>query len=489
MQRFAAVPLLALGLVEFLALVLGAGGYGYHRDELYFIEAGKHPAFGYDDQPPLTALVGRASAALFGQTPTGLRVASCLALALCVVLAGFTARELGGGMRAQVLAAASLGASSAMFLGHLLSTATFDFLGWTVLVLLFVRLLRRASPSTWLAMGVAAGVTLENKWLVLILLGSLAAGALAARRADLLRGPWPWLAAAAALAIWAPNLAWQADQGWPQRELSGQIAGEDPLGARLMFLPFQLLIVSPLLAPFWIAGLLWLLRDERSRPFRALGYGYLALVAVCLATGAKVYYAVGAYPVLLGAGGVALERWLAARRGKVLAGVAVAVSAAVSALISLPIVPARSLADTPIPDLNEDVVETVGWPQFTDDVTRVWRTLPRAERSSAVIFTINYGEAGAIERFGPERGLPRAYSGHNSFWSFGRPTGRAGPVVAVGFGEPGYLARFFKGCRVVARADNGLGVDNEEQGAPIATCVGPRRPWAELWPRLHHLNA
>jgi 4-amino-4-deoxy-L-arabinose transferase-like glycosyltransferase len=489
MRRFAVLPVLAIGLVEFLVLLVGAGGYGYHRDELYFVEAGQHPAFGYDDQPPLTPLIGRASAALFGQTPTGLRVASALALAVCVVLAGLTARELGGGMRAQVLASASLAASSAMFLGHLLSTATFDFLGWTVLVFLFVRLLRHATPRTWLATGVAAGVTLENKWLVLMLLGSLAGGALAARRADLLRGPWPWLAAAVALAIWAPNLAWQADHGWPQRELSGQIAGEDPLGARLMFLPFQLLIVSPLLAPFWIAGLLWLLRDERSRPFRALGYGYLVLVAVCLATGAKVYYAVGAYPALLGAGGVALESWLASGRAKALAGAAVAISAAVSALIALPIVPARSLGDTPIPDLNEDVVETVGWPAFADDVTRAWRSVPRAERPGAVIFTTNYGEAGAIERFGPVRGLPRAYSGHKSFWSFGRPTGRAGPVVAVGFDRPGYLARFFTGCRAVARIDNGVGVDNEEQGAPIAICAGPRRPWAELWPRLHHLDA
>ena len=106
-----------------------------------------------------------------------------------------------------------------------------------------------------------------------------------------------------------------------------------------------------------------------------------------------------------------------------------------------------------------------------------------------MIFTANYVEAGAIERFGPARGLPRAYSGHNSFWSFGRPRGRAGPVVAVGFDQAGYLARFFTGCRPVARVDNGVSVDNEEQGAPIARCAGPRRPWAELWPRLHHLNA
>jgi 4-amino-4-deoxy-L-arabinose transferase-like glycosyltransferase len=482
-----AKPVIAVALLELVVLLLGASGYGYHRDELYFNEAGRHPALGYDDQPPLTPLIGRASSALFGNTPTGLRVASAVALAACVVIAGLCARELGGGARAQILAAASIAASGAMLLGHLLSTATFDFLGWTVVLFIFLRLLRDPSPRIWVIAGIATGITLENKWLVLMLVAALLAGVLASRR-ELLRGPWPYVAAAIALVIWAPNLIWQADHGWPQRELSGQIAGDDPLGARAEFLPFQLLIVSPLLAPVWISGLVWLLRDARARPFRPLGIGYVALLVVCLLTGAKVYYAVGTYPALLGAGGVALEGWLARPRHTALAGAAVAVSAVISALIALPIVPARSLDTTPIPAISEDVPETVGWPAFADEMAGVWRRLAPAERRRAVIFTGNYGEAGAIERYGPERGLPRAYSGHNSFWSFGRPPGAAGPVIAVGF-DMSELQPRFRGCRVAGRIDNGEDVDNEEQGGPIMVCDGPRQPWATLWPRLHHLDA
>jgi hypothetical protein len=480
--RLAARAIAAVAACDFVVLVAGAGGYGYGRDELYFIQAGEHPAFGYDDQPPLTPLIGRASTALFGQTPTGLRVASALAIAACVVLAGLVARELGGGPRAQVLASASLAASSVMYLGHILSTSTFDFLAWTVLLYLIVRLLRGADPRLWLAVGGAAGLALENKWLVLLLFAALAVGIPLARRFDLLRSPWVWLGAALALAIWLPNLLWQADHGWPQRELSDQIAGEDPLGARIAFLPFQLLIVSPLLAPVWIGGLLWLLRDERARPYRALGLGYLALVAICLLTAGKVYYAVGWYPTLLAAGGVALEPWLESLRARLVAGTAVALAAAVSAVIALPVVPERSLADTPVGDLNDDVLETVGWPRFVDRVASV-------APPNVVIFTANYGEAGAIRRYGPTRGLPTAYSGHNSFWSFGRPPGSAGPILAVGFDSLAYLARFFTGCRVVARYDNGLRIDNEEQGARLWLCEGPRRPWAVLWPRLHHLDA
>ena len=134
------------------------------------------------------------------------------------------------------------------------------------------------------------------------------------------------------------------------------------------------------------------------------------------------------------------------------------------------------------------MIETVGWPRFVDGVARAWRALPPAQRRRAVILTANYGEAGAIARFGPARGLPRPYSGHNSYWSFGRPPDGARPVLSVGLDEA-YLARFFQDCRLVARLDNGLDLDNEEQRAPVEVCVGPRRPWSVLWPRLHHLDA
>jgi 4-amino-4-deoxy-L-arabinose transferase-like glycosyltransferase len=482
-------PLAAIAVAA-LALLIGlGGGYGYHRDELYFIEAGEHPAFGYDDQPPLTPLLGWVSSTLFGQTPTGLRVLSALAFAACIVLAGLTARELGGGRGAQVLAGASFGASSAMFIGHLLSTTTFDLLAWTVLLFLVTRILGGADPRLWVAVGAVTGVALENKWLVLLLVASLAVGVVVGGRRDLLRSRWLYTGAALALAIWIPNLIWQADHGWPQRELSGQIADEDPLGTRLIFLPFQLLIVSPLLAFVWIAGLVWLLRDERAAPFRPLGFGYLALVVICLVAGGKMYYAIGWYPALLAAGGVGLERWLRPLGRRVAVGAAVVLSAVVSAVISLPVVPASSLADTPIPDLNEDVIETVAWPRFVDAVAGVRATLPAAQRDSAVIFTSDYGEAGAIARFGPSRGLPRPYSGHNSYSSFGRPPGRAGPVIAVGFEQPGYLARFFRGCRIAARYDNRLDLDNEEQNAPIWVCDEPRRAWHDMWSELHHLDA
>jgi 4-amino-4-deoxy-L-arabinose transferase-like glycosyltransferase len=483
------LPVAGIALADLTLLVATAGGYGYHRDELYFVEAGKHPAWGYDDQPPLTPLIGRLSAALFGQTPRGLRVASAVVIALCVVLAALTARELGGGRRPQVLASAATGSSGALLAGHLLSTETFDILAWTALLFLVTRILAGGDRRLWLAAGALGGVALLNKNLILLLVASLVVAAVLGGRGELLRSPWPWAGAAIALALWAPNLAWQASRGWPQLTLAHQIANEDPVGTRVGFLPFQLVLVGLTLAAVWIAGLVWLLRRREARPFRVLGLAYLVLAAICLLTGAKAYYIAAYYFVLLAAGAVALERWLAPARRRALAGAGVAVALAASAVIGLPLIPAKDIGGSPVASINPDALEQIGWPRFADTIAGVYRRLPRPKRAHAVVFTENYGEAGALRRYRPERRLPPAYSGHNSFADFGRPRDGAQPVILVGFRSRAEIAGFFAGCRVVARIDNGVGVDNEEQGGPVWLCRAPRRPWSELWPRLHHLDA
>jgi hypothetical protein len=478
----------AIAIAEVILLIAFAGGYGYHRDELYFIQAGKHPAWGYDDQPPFTPLIGRLATSLFGQTPTGLRVPSALALGICVLLAGLTARQMGGGARAQLLAAGAFAVSSAMFIGHLLSTTTFDLLAWTITLYLVVKLLQSGDVRLWPWIGLVVGVALLNKWLILFLVVSLALGLVAARRFELLRSRWLLAGIVIALALWAPNLIWQAQHGWPQQTLSGQISGDDPVGTRIGFLPFQLLMVSPVLAPIWIVGLIWLWRGRHAMRFRPVAYGYVTFLVIGLLGGAKGYYAAGWYPALLAAGGVRLEGWLAQRRAQALVGVGLAAALAVSMVLALPIVPQRSLADTPIGTVNKDVLETVRWPHFVDAVAGVYRSLPAADQRHAVIFTMNYGEAGALRRYGPKRDLPGAYSGHNSFWSFGRPRDGAAPVIVVGMDGP-YLNARFRGCRIVTHYNNGLRIDQQEQGAPIGICAGPVETWSREWPRLHHLDA
>lgn len=478
----------ALALAVGAVLVAAASGYGPHRDELYFLAAGEHLAWGYPDQGPLTPAIARAMQELAAGSLTVLRVPSALAAAGVVLLTGLLARELGGGRRAQTIAAACAAVSSVVLIvGHLLSTTTFDLLIWTAITWLVVRALRTGDGRLWLVAGVVLGLGLLNKPLPAFLAAGLLGGVLIAGPRRLLRSRWVWAGAALAAVLWAPWLIWQASNGWPQLEVSSAIAEGGSISSepRWAFLPFQLLLVSPLLAAVWIAGLVRLLRDPDLREYRFLAWTWALLAAAFLVTAGKPYYLAGLFPALLAAGSLTVDGWLERGRQRLrraaLVGAVVA-SGAVAATLGLPLLPADGLG--PVLALNEDVGETVGWPELAAQVAQVRADLPGGDR--AVILTANYGEAGAIDRYGLALGLPAAYSGHNGYGLWRVPPGRRGPVIVVG--EPPGLERALPGCRVRARVSNRAGVDNEEAGAPIRTCSAPRRPWRELWPRLRRLG-
>ena len=417
-----------------------------------------------------------------------LRVPSAFAAGIVVLLTGLLARELGGRPRAQVIAAACAAVGViVLFGGHLLSTSTFDLLAWTAITWLVVRAVRRGDDRLWLVAGVVLGVGLMNKPLPAFLaLGLLAGVALAGPR-RLLRDRRVWAGAALALVLWLPWLLWQADHGWPQLDVSRAIAEGDSASSEPWWaiVPFQFLLISPLLAPVWIAGLVRLLRDPEVRDVRFIAVAWLVLAAVFMATAGKPYYLAGLLPALLGAGAVSADRWLErgrARGRRIALGGAIAASAVIGACIALPVLPAQDAG--PVVAVNEDVGETIGWPEFARTVARVHRGLP--DREGAVILTGDYGEAGAIDRYGPALGLPRAYSGHNAYGDWGPPPDGAQPVIAVGLGA-GDLAEL-EGCRVAARIDNRAGIDNEERGTPVTVCRGPRRSWSRQWPALRRLG-
>ena len=479
-----------VAVAELVVQVAFANGYGYHRDELYFRTAARHPAFGYDDQGPLTPLLGRLDEALFGESPRGLRVASAVAVALIVVVIALLARELGAGATGQLVAAGCAAVSTfVVVLGHLLTTETFDALAWTALVLVVARIVGGGGdPRLWLAAGAVAGVGLQNKQLPLLLVLALALGlALDRRLLEALRSRWLWLGVVVACAIWFPNLIWQATHGWPQLELAEDIRKDEGGESRVTLLPFQLLVIGPLLAPVWIAGLVALFRDRSLRPWRWLGLAYLSLLVLLFVLAGKPYYAGPLVLCLLAPGAVVVGALAAVDRprGRCSPRPSI-VTAAVSMTLALPVIPVGSLHDTPVADISDDVVETVGWPAFVRTVANVYERLPAGERETAVIFTGNYGEAGAIDRFGAAYGLPRAYSGHNAYARFGVPPDGAGPVILVGYATP---TTDFVDCRAAAVVDNGVDLENEEQGGTVFVCARPRKPWSEIWPSLRHLDA
>ena len=243
--------------------------------------------------------------------------------------------------------------------------------------------------------------------------------------------------------------------------------------------------MSPFLAPIWIAGPVRLLRAPELRDIRFLGWTWIALAIVFLATGGKPYYLAGLFPPLIAAGAIGVDRWLErGRRGARRAALAVAfaTSAIVGGTIALPVLPVDGL--DPVLAVNEDVGETVGWPRFAEQVEAVRSDLP-GRGEAAVVFTENYGQAGAIDRYG----TARVFSGHNGYHGWGPPPDGSAPVIVVGFGdENAPVAQFFAGCVVRARIRTEDGLDNEENGTPVRVCSGPHGPWGEMWPMLERFG-
>jgi hypothetical protein len=481
--------LTGLGLLVSLVLLATAGRYGYHRDELYFVRAGQEPAFGYVDQPPLTPLFARAASELFGESPVGLRVFSALAAGLIVLCTGLIAREFEASRTTAVLAAACMSVSAYLAgVGHLLSTSTFDLLAWTILSWLLVRALRDGGP-TWLLVGVTAGIALQNKMLVAFFLLAVFIGVLTAGPRSALRTAWIPAGVLAAVVVWSPYLIWQAGHGWPQLELSTAIAAgsSGTSESRWLFLPFQLVLVSIWLAPVWIAGLWRLTHDPAVRTYRAFAVAYALLAILFLVTGGKPYYSAGMFPILLAAGAAPTVRWAHTTLRAGLVGAALALSAVTSAFLFLPLVPAEDLHETPIAALNYDAGETVGWPEFAGTVAGVYAALPTHELPHTVFLGGNYGEAGAIDLYSSHVVLPPAYSGHNSYASWGPPPESARTVIAVGFDES-VLRRWFGSVTPAARVDNGVDLDNDEQGETIWVCRDRTSSWDEMWPRLQTIG-
>jgi hypothetical protein len=473
-----------LAAAQFAVLVATSPRYGYHRDELYFIVAGSHPALGYPDQPPLVPLISWSMHSLWPSLVL-LRLPSALAASLTTLLAGEIARELGGGRRAQVIAAACTASSGfALAVGHFVTTTTFDLLSTTALLWLVMRALMRRSPQPMLAAGVVVGLGIEAKpqvgFVAVVVIGML----LMLGPRDVLRSWWTAGGAVAAIAIAAPYVVWQQRHGWPQLTVARNIGGSAE-GGRIGFIPFQLLLVSPVLAPVWIAGLLAPFRRLDLRRLRFLPVTYVVLLVAYIAGNGKAYYLASLYPAVLALGALPAADWSARLRPKRVLTVAIALSAVVSAFIALPLLPARSLQGSFVMAVNPDQGETVGWPRFIDTVATTWHALPSGERERAAVFTGNYGEAGAVDVLGRSHGLPRAYSGHNGFSEWGMPPARDTRALVIGYERASHTAPYFNSCRTLAKIDNGVGLDNDEQGLPLLLCRRSE-PWSTIWPHLRH---
>jgi hypothetical protein len=476
-----------------------SGQYGYFRDEFYYLACGERLDWGYVDHPPFVALAAHVARTSLGESLFALRLFPAVAGALTLFLIGLIARELGGGRWAQALAAlAALVAPVYLALPGFLSMNAFDLLFWALAFYLVVVILKHDRPRLWLLVGVVAGAGLMNKYSMGFWGAGLVAGLVLTPARRYLRDKWIWAGGAAALVIFLPHILWQIQHGFPTREFirnatEMKIAATSPVE----FLATQLLFVHPMGAVVALAGLAFLLFAAQAKPFRALGWCFLAVLAILLATRSKPYYLAPAFIPLLGAGGVALEAWL---RGPKLAwvkpvfAILLVAGGAVTAPFVLPVLPVetyiryaefvglkpQSGERSELGKLPQHYADMFGWPEMVETVAKVYHSLPEKERSECAIFGSNYGEAGAIDFFGPRHGLPKALSGHNKYWLWG-PRGYSGQCVITVGERREDVAKVFEEVELAAVFTHPY-VMPYENNLPIFICRRPRVSLAAYWP-------
>ncbi|MQA09641.1 MAG: phospholipid carrier-dependent glycosyltransferase [Pseudonocardiaceae bacterium] len=488
---FARWPVLAIAGAAALVLLLTSGRYGYFGDELYFLVAGnQHPSWGYVDQPPLLPMLARLMDTLLPGSLVGLRLPATLMTAAAVLIAALTARELGGGRRAQTLAAAAYALSPFLLAqGHLLATNTVDAFFWTVTTWLVVRWVRSRNDRLLLMLGAVTAVALQAKFLIVAFWVAVAISALLVGPRELLRRPMLWAGAAITALGMVPGLIWQANNGWPMFDMptlvAGQVAAE--WGGRASFVPLMLFGSGLLLGAVLLSFGLWrLLRSPELRPYRFLGWTVLGLIGTFLVAGGRFYYVAGLFALCWAAGAVELERRGAARWWGWVPTWPVCAASSVLVFWMLPVLPLSMVASKP--GLTQPfAMEEVGWPQYASSVARTYHSLPAVERRGAVILTDTYWRASALERFGREQGLPPVYSANRGYWHFGKPAAGSGAVLYVGE-DPGRLRSGFADLRQVNRVELGLGVRNGQQGMPIWLLTGRDVSWDRLWPQLFHME-
>ena len=311
----------------------------------------------------------------------------------------------------------------------------------------------------------AAGIGLMDSDLIAFLIIAVVVALAVGGPREAFRSRWFYAGGALALALWSRTSA----SWW-------------------LIVPEQFVLVSWYFSPVWIAGLVRLFRDPDLRWCRAAGVAYPVLAVGFMATGGKPYYLAGMFPVLLAVGAGPAAGWLGRGRVRLRRGLMVAAWAlSIAGLpVTLPVLPVSVAHDTPVVALNYDAGETIGWPAFVAEIAAVYRSLPASQRPSATLLASNYGEAGAVDRFGPADGLPRAYSGHMSFWYWGPPPASATTAIVVGY--PRGRLGFCGSVRLATRLNNHEQISDDEQGAPVWICRNLRASWRAIWPSQRSLG-
>ncbi len=499
------LPLIVLCAAKLLLHIFtSVQRYGYFRDELYYLDLGRHLAFGYVDCAPLVALYARV-ALLFGGSLAALRILPALAGTALVALSILIARELGGRRYAQWLTGiAVLLSPSFLVMDSFLSMNAFEPLFWMAAALALARFLRTGNSHLWIVFGVCIGLGLENKHSTAFFAVAVVITVLLTRHRREFLKPWIWIGIAVAFVLFAPNLIWQIRHHFPTLEDLENVrrTHKDIVLGPAAFFSRQILDLHPILFPVWLVGILWTLWTRR---WRVLGLTFVVFFVMMELMHGKEYYLFPAYPMMLAAGAVAIAHWLSrirkpALRTSLHTAILTAVILAMAAFVPAStwmlspenyLAYARAIGFMPKKIethqqslLPQPMADQFGWPELVAQTAAIYNSLPPAQRAQTGLLTGNYGEAGAIDLFGPRYGLPHAISGHQNYWYWGPGTKQYSNIIALQSNEQD-MRKYCDSYRVFPhKSKYGMG----EENTPIYLCMGIRLNLQQNWSRFKHWN-
>ncbi len=468
-----------------IALHLATNGtLGFHTDELYYLDSGRHPAFGYVDFPPIVPLLARLETGLLGVSPWTLRVLPSLLGGFLVALSGAFVRRLGGSLRLQAIALlAAIAAPYLLGTNWVFQTVTFDQVTWMVALYWFLGIVIDRRPRYWIYLGITLGIGLEVKYTIVGLIAGIGIAVLLTPSLRIeLRTRYPWIAVAIALLIWTPNLAWQVVEGFPSLSYITNHGGGG--GGPVVYL-IQFGVYFVFVIPLWLAGMISLFRN---RPMRPVGIACAVPLILFLFVG-KSYYAAGTIPIALAQGLMALSQ---VKRPRLRTGLEVAVVVATVLefvtffFLVVPVTPPDRIHATRLDTVNEVFADSVGWDDIANQVTTIYRDLPASERSNTVIISAYYGVPGAFQVYGHPNDLPEVVSPQLSDWYWLPANLTATGALLIDY-EPSDVAWMCTSSQLIAHLTVPYHVAGLEQGAPVTFCR-LNAPVSNLWGRLRNFS-
>jgi 4-amino-4-deoxy-L-arabinose transferase-like glycosyltransferase len=492
---------LVIAVVKLVLHCIFNNRYGYFRDEFDYLACGDHLAWGYVDQPPLLPFLVRVSRVVLGDSLRSIRFLPALATSALVVLTALIAREFDGRRFALVLSAvAVLIAPVYLSGGSLLTTNCLEPLFWMGCVYFAILAVKR-DARYWVCFGIVAGLGLQEKYSIAVFGFAIVVGLLLSKQRKAFLSKWFWIGGLAAFVIFLPNLIWNVQHHWPFLELMHNIktTGKDVQLSPIEYFAQQILLLHPLTAPIWIAGLFALLLSPRLKNYRFLGLCYLISFTAFVVLKGKNYYLAPIYPMLFAAGAITLENGIErVRQGwlkpailvLLLAGGAwfapivvpvLSIDRFIAYMDTLPFKVPRTEHSHMSAALPQHYADQFGWEEMTAMTAQAWARIKPEERPDCGIFAQDYGQAGAIDFFGRRYGLPPALSGHQTYFLWG-PRGYSGNCLIVLDDRKEVLEEKFEHVEYVGSSDSPYAL---ERNIPVFICKGAKfGTLAQIWPQL-----